>query len=423
MAPPPTTTGQPMSLLAVHHGGGVGGAPVSLLKLLGALDPAAFRASAVFTQSGPILEYARDLGVPAEAVPTGGAFFYSAHARLGARTLARFVRTFPAAVGAARQTLRRSRPDMLHLNTSVLLAWAAAARRERVQVLWMVREVLGPNPILRGWHARYMLRHARQVVAISDAVRACFPPGAPIARVYNAVDLSEYRLDLLGERSAVRAELGLAESDSVVMAIGSVQRAKGHWLLLDVLAALLAHVPNAKLVLVAGGVDQSYRHSLRGRVKAALNVPYDNLDAWLRSLPLPRGEGRGEGSSSTCPVLVTGFRRDVPRLLAAADVVVFPSLLPEGFGRPIVEAMAMCRPVVATDLGPSREILDGAGLLVPPSAPALADALAGLLGDPDRRAALGAVGRARVESLFTLDRQVAEMSALYHRVSTAPVVT
>ncbi len=417
MAPPPDTNGRPIALLAVHHGGGVGGAPVSLLKLLASLDPGMFQASAIFTEPGSVLSYARDLGVNAQVVPTGGAFFYSAHARLEPRTLARFVRTFPAAVRTAQNTLRQRRPDVLHLNTSVLLAWAAAARRERVPVLWMVREVLGPNPALRRWHARYILRHARQVVAISDAVRACFSPDAPVARVYNAVDLAEYRLDLLAERAAVRSELGLSEVDAVVMAIGSVQRAKGHWLLLEALPALLARVPNLKLVLVAGGVDESYRHSLRGRVKAALGIPYDNLDAWLRDLPLPRAGGGGEGSSPTSPVLVTGFRRDVPRLLAAADVLVFPSLLPEGFGRPIVEAMAMRRPVVATDVGPSRELLDGAGVLVPPSAPALADALADLLADSARRDALGAVGRARVESLFTLDRQVAEMSALYREVA------
>ena len=54
---------------------------------------------------------------------------------------------------------------------------------------------------------------------------------------------------------------------------------------------------------------------------------------------------------------VTGFQRDVARVLSIADVLVFPSLQPEGFGRPIIEAMALARPVVATDVGPSAELL------------------------------------------------------------------
>src|SRR6266542_6233196 len=111
-----------VKLLAVHQGGGVGGAPVSMLKLLQRLDPAAFDVEALFTERGEVLDYARDLGVPASIAPTGGAFFYSAHARLEARMLARFIRTFPGAVHCARTILRARRPDLLHLNTSVLLA-------------------------------------------------------------------------------------------------------------------------------------------------------------------------------------------------------------------------------------------------------------------------------------------------------------
>ncbi|HEY2596689.1 MAG TPA: glycosyltransferase family 4 protein, partial [Chloroflexota bacterium] len=106
--------------------------------------------------------------------------------------------------------------------------------------------------------------------------------------------------------------------------------------------------------------------------------------------------------------------RDVARAIAAADVVVFPSLEPEGFGRPIIEAMALARPVVATDVGPSRDLLGiGPGRLVPPEPMALASAIGDLLTSPDVRQNMGRAGRARVEACFGLDRQVAEMSAVY----------
>jgi glycosyltransferase involved in cell wall biosynthesis len=386
--------------LAVHHGGGVGGAPVSLLTLLAALDQSEFSAHAIFTEAGDIVSYAAQRGVPSEVVPTGGAFFYSAHARLSSRSLARFVRTFPSAVQTARTRLREHLPDLLHLNTSVLLAWAAAARREHVATVWMVREVLGPNPWLRRWHAEFILRHARRTVAISDAVAACFPRS--VERVYNAVDLGEFRVDLVQHAAAERSRLGLPPDAQVVMLVGSVQRPKGHWLALEALAHL---PPGVHMVLVTGGADAAYARSPRGRVKGALGMPLDNLDALLR-------DARARGLAER--VHVTGFRRDVARIIAAADVLAFPSLEPEGFGRPIIEAMALARPVVATDVGPSRELLGlGTGRLVPPEAGALASTLADLLGSPETRQRMGRAGRARVEACFTLDRQVAEMSAIY----------
>jgi glycosyltransferase involved in cell wall biosynthesis len=291
---------------------------------------------------------------------------------------------------------------VLHLNTSVLLAWAAAARRERVPVVWVVREVLGPNPMLRRWHAEFILRHARRVVAISDAVVGCFP--RPVERVYNAVDLEEFRLDLLNDAMDVRREFGLSPEARVMMLVGSVQRPKGHWLMLDALARLPS---DTELVLVTGGVSKDYVRSTRGRLKRLLNVPLDNLELFLR-------DARRLGLARR--VHVTGFRRDVARVMAAADVVVFPSLEPEGFGRPIIEAMALARPVVATDVGPSRELVGpGAGRLVPTEADALASTLADVLGSAEMRSGMGRVGRARVEACFTLKRQVDEMSAIYQQ--------
>jgi glycosyltransferase involved in cell wall biosynthesis len=281
----------------------------------------------------------------------------------------------------------------------VLLAWAAAARREQIPVVWVVREVLGPNPWLRRWHANFILRNAKHVVVISDAVRACFPDRAAVARVYNAVDLAEFALR---DTRAARTELGIAPDRRLVMAIGSVQRAKGHWLLLDAMTRLPDTVD---LVLVTGGVGQEYARTLRGRVKQALGMPMDNLDALLR-------DAARLGISQR--IHVTGFRRDVAHVLSAADVLAFPSLAPEGFGRPIIEAMALARPVVATDVGPSAELLGAdAGRLVPAEPARLAAALADLLNSPSERARLGQAGRRRVEACFSLDRQVVEMSAIY----------
>ena len=63
--------------------------------------------------------------------------------------------------------------------------------------------------------------------------------------------------------------------------------------------------------------------------------------------------------------IFTGYRFDIPQILSACDIVLFPSLKPEGFGRPIIEAMASGKPIIATDIGPSKELIgEKSGILM-----------------------------------------------------------
>ena len=111
----------------------------------------------------------------------------------------------------------------------------------------------------------------------------------------------------------------------------------------------------------------------------------------------------------------TGWRDDIPDVLALCDVFVLPSLR-EAFGRALVEAMAMERPVVATTGGGVPDVVvDGeTGLLVDPAASApLAAAVRALLENPPRARPLGAAGRRRAESTFSLRAHVDAVERTY----------
>ncbi len=182
-------------------------------------------------------------------------------------------------------------------------------------------------------------------------------------------------------RSA-RAELGVGDVEILLGSFGRLQRWKGQ----DVFVAAAAEVararPQSRFVVVGGsvfGLEPEYFESLQRDAAAA------GLTDRLR---------------------FTGFRTDVPRLMAACDVVCHTSRVPEPFGLVIVEAMALGRPVIATVGGGPSEIIsdESDGILTPPDDPgALARAMIALIDDPDRRRALGTRGRDLVRARFSID--------------------
>jgi glycosyltransferase involved in cell wall biosynthesis len=114
-----------------------------------------------------------------------------------------------------------------------------------------------------------------------------------------------------------------------------------------------------------------------------------------------------------------GFRDDVGELLDELDVVALPSWT-EGLPMSVLEAMAHGRPVVATPVGGTPEVVaDGeTGLLVPPRDPtALAAALRRLVADPDLRRRLGDAGRRRVAERFTATAMEEQILEIYSEVA------
>ena len=111
----------------------------------------------------------------------------------------------------------------------------------------------------------------------------------------------------------------------------------------------------------------------------------------------------------------TGFRQDVPRLLAAMDIYVQPSIN-EGFSLSILEAMAAGKPVIATDVGGTSEVVtDGRmGILIPPrSSSAIGTAIVDLLDHPEKRSTLAQAARSHVAREFGVQQMVDAYQQLY----------
>jgi glycosyltransferase involved in cell wall biosynthesis len=166
---------------------------------------------------------------------------------------------------------------------------------------------------------------------------------------------------------------------------------------------VLQHVPSARLLVVGEG-------SLAG--------PLHEQAEGLGLLGEPCEGDRCVGTRHARPgakVVFTGRRDDVPSVTAALDVAVLPSYR-EALGLVILEAMALSRPVVATNVGGIPEMVeDGVtGLLVPPRDPgALADAIVRLLTDHPLADTLGRNGYRLVRERFGVERMMAALEELY----------
>jgi glycosyltransferase involved in cell wall biosynthesis len=214
----------------------------------------------------------------------------------------------------------------------------------------------------------------------------------PVRLVYPAHPLKSFET---GDGRRVRQELGIADGAPVAAIVGRLQPWKGQDVFVRAAALVAKHMTDARFLVVGGAAmpgDESFATQLRHAAREL-------------------------GIADT--IFFLGERRDIPDVLAAADVVVHASVEPEPFGLVITEAMSAGRAVIASRAGGPSEIIEEgkSGLLTRPGDDAeLAAAMLRVLSDHRFRAELAWNGRARVESCFSFDRMTQELSSVLRDV-------
>lgn len=204
-----------------------------------------------------------------------------------------------------------------------------------------------------------------------------------ISVIYNGVDIGAYGQPIGTE--AARHALGIPAGAAVVSIVAGLRRWKDHEMLLNAAGPILEEVPNAHFLIAGDGPE---RHRLESRAR------HLGIEARIRFM---------------------GVVADIPGLLAATDVVVLTSKH-EAFPLSLLEAMAAGLPVVATDVGSVAEIVveGDTGYIVPSGDPrGFASRVSQVLTDPALAARLGAAGRERVATVFTIERMVERTQELF----------
>jgi len=345
-------------------GGDVAGGQIVALRLARAAQDAGHDVLFLSPSDGPFLDLVREAGMRALVVPIAGA--------LDLRALARLLRV-----------LRGERVDVVHTHghfaANVLARVAGCLAGARVISHMHIQNAFRAGTGRRAQIAidNATARLSFALVAVSDATRADLVdqgyPASRLVTVHNGIEPAE-----------VTEPVRLADGP-IVLEVARLAEVKGQRTLLEALGSV-----EATAVLVGRDLEQG------GAYERLLRAEAERLGV----------AGR---------VVFTGYRADVPALLAGCDVFCLPSRA-EGLPLVVLEAMAQGKPVVATAVGGTPElVVDGVtGVLVPPGdARALADALSALLTDTDRARRLGEAGRERVLREFSAAAAAERVLELY----------
>ena len=367
-------------VLHVITGLGVGGAELMLRNLLQRMDRTVFNSSVIgLGADGAVGDLIRESGLPVEAMgmsPGWGAL---------------------PAIFRLRSAIARFAPDvvqtwMSHAN----LLGGLAARGAGVPVLWGIHQSnVSPelNKRTTLWVMKAGAALSRRlpagIVCCSEAARRAhlglgYAPDR-MTVIPNGFDTEVFRPDERA-RGEVRRELGLAPEALAIGVVARFDPHKDHENFFRAARIFAARRPEAVFVLCGAGVDPEN--------------PF-----FASRILRPGLEGR-------CRLL--GLRRDVPRIVAALDVSVSPSV-GEGFPTAVGEAMSCAVPCVVTDVGDSALLVGETGIVVPPRDPeALSAGMESMAALPvKRRRALGDAARRRIVDTYGIERIAAAYGALY----------
>jgi glycosyltransferase involved in cell wall biosynthesis len=361
-----TADAQALSVVGVDPELGFGGGETQVLGLTLALAAGGHRAELICDPAGRLWERATAEGIRCHPIRISNAIDLAAGVKL-------------------RAILKREHYDVVHFHTSRAHSMAPFARGFASTLVVTRRMDYRPN---RVFAPLLFNRAVDGVVAISDSVADSLATAGVDSRrvtvVHSGVDCGRFRPPTIRERADARSTLGISDGEILISAVGALEQRKGHRYLIEAIGALAATAKFKCLIVGQGSVHKV----LQGEI------------AVIRSLERIKLLGRVD---------------DVRELLWASDIFAMPSLK-EGLGVAALEAMASNLPVIASDVGGLREVVEDGrtGIIVPPANSAkIAAAIQRLVESDELRSQMGAAARVRVVENYSMEKMAARTLALY----------
>lgn len=374
--------------------GTIGGSYYSLLYLLEGLNKELYEPYVLFCQDNILIPRFKEV---AEEVIV---YYYDPSGSNPVnswKAIPRFFKHIVLKQQELRRIIKRLMPDLVHLNNSYAAnhEWMLACYLNNIRIVAHDRGARPPATL----QTKVFTRLLDAIISVSDAyknivIKEGLKPKR-IRRVYNGLDaekLVKYRSQ--NDQRRVREELGIDHDTILVGMVGNIDHWKGQLVFAKAMDILLKqHIDIHGIIIgkTAKGAE-GYEQEIRNFLKNS------KIEENVRLL---------------------GFREDIPQLLNAIDIFVHASVEPEPFGRVILEAMVMEKPIVATKPGGPCEIIeDGVtGYLVPMNDPVyLKDAIMKYVHNPLKAKEIGIAARSAAEKRFSVSQMVEGVEDVYKEI-------
>lgn len=295
--------------------------------------------------------------------------------------------------------IARERPDMVHANNFAAALYALLpARFMGKAFVWHIYDIF-PDRSIENRVLKALSRAATAIVVPSHAsAERLARLGIPESRLHvlhNGVDCHGRFDPTRYEPGQTRQELGIGTDSVLIGMFGQLVELKGLHVFIDAIELLGATSKHARYLVVGSAPREAQAY----------------LDANRRRVQ--------ESQVLRERVTFTGWRSDIPELMATSDVVVVPSILPDTLPTVVIEAMSLAKPVVGSRIGGIPEMIDHevTGLLFQPGdASALASKLRSILENPKQTEEMGRLARRKAITEFDLERYRKDLLSIYRRV-------
>lgn len=354
-----------------------GGGQISLLELLKKLDREKFEPLVICPFKGNLTSRLESMGIKTIIIPM--------------KSPKKNLFSFIFSIKKLRSLFLKLKVNLVHANTSrCALYGGVAAKLLEIPVIWHVRVIES-----EGLYDRFLASLCTQLITVSMAVQKRFDwllkkNPEKIAVIHNGVDLQEFNPEING--NDVRQEFDIPLDIPVAGVLGNLIPWKGQEYFIQAANEVIKTVPAARFLVVGDGECRK------------------KLESLAEKLGL-----KGK-------IIFTGRRSDIPRIIAAIDVVVHSSISPEPFSRVIIESMASGKPVVAMNEGGILEVIEDSisGILIPPKNSSLmAQAIIDLFNDKEKAKKIGLTARKNVEEKFSIEENAKRIEEVYLKIFNA----
>lgn len=372
-------------VLLVSHESRINGAPQSLLTILEAMDRTEFDPILVSAGEGLLTLRARTLNIPVLVLPLSQVLTQNPGTHL-ITSFCRLLINVPCLI----YIMVFLRIKIVHTNVLVTPDAAIAARMLGITHIWHFREFIKNNRWSK-FQIKVMDWFSDRVFCNSDYSRRLVNSKGvfwhKMVTVHNALDMRTYTSEYHGSR--FRNSLNVTETEILVGCVGQITPVKGQETFVRSAIEVAKKLTNVKFVLVGTLENQAFIKQLQELINN------ENL---------------------ADRITFSGYRTDIPEVMAGLDIHVTPSHWAEPFGRVALEAMALGAVSVVTKAGGLPEIVENevSGLIVDPGdVLQLTNSLVRLIEDETYRKKLKRAGIKRAQHLFSIQKHVDDIQQVY----------